>query len=66
VIEAGRFVLVHDLADDEVYATSWDTWEQAEVAFEDGRMPAGFTLIDTETGRRWLPGSRYEWEDAQT
>jgi hypothetical protein len=81
---AGRFVLLSH--PDEGYCTSWDTWEEASVAFErsDGtgaarriptgrfdrdltaRMPAGFKLFDQETGRTWLPGARYYWEDAAT
>jgi hypothetical protein len=72
VIKPGRFVLVcvvfeKGMAEpEEGYVTSWDTWDGAWSAFENNRMPAGFRLTDTETGRRWLPGARYEWEDAQT
>lgn len=62
--EAGRFTLV---AQDDIYVTSWDTWEEAAVAWpESGRMTEGYRLIDNETGRVWHPGAPYEWEAAQT
>lgn len=73
--QAGRFVMVVTVLEegmdepDEGYVTSWDTWEDAESAFavgDNGRMPVGFKLIDTETGRVWHPGTKHEWEDAQT
>lgn len=61
---AGRFTLV---AEDDIYVTSWDTWEEAAVAWpEEGRMVAPYRLVDNETGREWLPGARHEWEDART
>lgn len=64
---AGRFTLVHVGSEKEElgYVTSWDTWEEAAVAF-DPRMPVGFRLIDNETGRVWHPGTQHVWEDAQT
>jgi hypothetical protein len=75
---AGRFVLAQILNGEESYVTSWDTWEECEVAFESlrvlaprgeptrRRMPGGFYLKDGETGRVWHPGARYEWEAAST
>lgn len=61
---AGRFTLV---AEDDIYVTSWDTWEAAKVAWpEGGVMEAPYRLVDNETGRVWHPGARYEWEAAQT
>ena len=64
---AGRFVLV---SGENNYVTSFDTWEEAEVAFESNginrRMPLGFRLEDGETGRIWHPGAKYDWEDAAT
>lgn len=66
---AGRFVLLRADPHDEKggwYCTSFDTWEEAEACFDDGRMPKGYRLLDEDTGRVWLPGARYEWEDAQT
>lgn len=65
--EAGRFVLLTRGTQHfaESYVTSFDTWEEAGVAF-DPLMPQGFYLFDQETGREWLPGARYEWEDART
>lgn len=71
-MKAGRFVLVTvwfegGMDGEELgYVTSWDTWDEAIAAFENGRIPAGYRLIDDETGRVWPPGARYEWEDAQT
>lgn len=65
---AGRFVLTDESS--EAYVTSFDTWEEAEVAFESNgisaRLPLGFLLYDQETGRKWYPGSKYHWEDAAT
>ncbi len=49
----------------EGYVTSWDTWEECAVVF-DPRMPPGFKLYDNATGRTWRPGTRHEWEEAQT
>lgn len=50
-----------------MYVTSFDTWEEAQVAFEaDGRLPHKLFLFDGETGREWIPGSPYEWEAART
>lgn len=64
----GRFVLLQ--GDEDGYVTSWDTWEDANVAFESNgiraRMPLGFKLVDMQTGRVWHPGAQYRWEDAQT
>lgn len=71
-VRAGRFVLLHigfeeGMAEPELgYVTSWDTWEEAQVVFENGRMPVGFRLIDDATGRTWHPGATYDWESAQT
>jgi hypothetical protein len=63
MFKAGRFVLVFEGG----YVTSWDTWEDAGVAWDDnGFIPAGFQLEDTETGRVWSHGARYVWEDAAT
>lgn len=63
-LPAGRFTLV---AEDNIYVTSWDTWEEAAVAWpEEGRMIAPYRLVDNETGCEWLPGARHEWEDART
>lgn len=62
----GRFVLAAPHEGELAYVTSWDTWEECSVAFEDGRMPDGHQLIDEETGRTWLPGAPYEWEAAST
>lgn len=64
---AGRFVLTTGTMEEHInYVTSWDTWEECEVAFEDGRLPKGFYLFDGDTGREWIPGSPYEWEAART
>lgn len=61
---AGRFTLV---AGDDAYVTSWDTWEEAAIAWpEEGRLRYPYQLIDNETGRVWLPGARHVWEDART
>lgn len=61
--EAGRFVLTFEAA----YVTSWDTWEEAEDAWnDDGRIPTGYRLTDQETGRVWSHGARHVWEDAAT
>lgn len=62
----GRFVLLQRVGAEWSYATSWDTWEEAEVCFEDGRIPAHTKLVDDHTGREWWPGSPYEWEAART
>lgn len=64
--EAGRFTLCATHLEGLAYVTSWDTWEEAEAAFANGRMPDGHQLVDNETGRVWLPGTRHVWEDAQT
>jgi hypothetical protein len=62
--KSGRFTL---FAHEDTYVTSWDTWEEAAVAWpEAGRLEAPYRLVDNETGRVWHPGSRHEWEDAQT
>ena len=73
MFKAGRFVLLHVgfqegmEKEEEGYVTSWDTWEECEVVWNtNGLFPVGFRLYDNETGRVWHPGSRYEWEDAQT
>lgn len=64
---AGRFVLTTGTMEEHnFYVTSWDTWEECEVAFENGRLPRPFFLFDGETGREWIPGSPYEWEAART
>jgi hypothetical protein len=68
VLVAGRFTLV---AHEDSYVTSWDTWEEAAIAWpetpqEGAVMQAPFRLVDNETGRVWHPGARYDWEDAQT
>lgn len=66
---AGRFVLLGRVeeagmaAPEWGYVTSWDTWEEAAVAFP---IAAGFQLQDGETGREWPAHSRYEWEAART
>jgi hypothetical protein len=61
---SGRFTLV---AHEDIYVTSWDTWEEARIAWgADGLMFAPYRLVDNETGRVWHPGARYDWEDAQT
>lgn len=60
---AGRFVLLHLFPGHEGFVTSWDTWDEAEVAFP---IVDGFRLRDDETGRVWHAGSPYEWEAAQT
>jgi hypothetical protein len=66
-LAAPRFVLCSPTDRGQLaYVTGWDTWEECESAFEDGRMPAGFELHDGETSRVWHPGARYVWEDAQT
>jgi hypothetical protein len=57
---AGRFVLFEG---NENYVTSWDTWEECAVAFP---IEKGYRLRDDETGRVWHPGTRHNWEDAQT
>lgn len=63
----GRFVLCSPRENGQLsYVTSWDTWEECEIAFENGRMPEAYQLVDNETGRVWHPGARYEWEEAQT
>ena len=58
--QAGRFTLAYvgyqeDMDEPELgYVTSWDTWEEAQLAFnEDGSLPPGYTLIDNETGDAW-------------
>lgn len=66
---SGRFVLLmlvernHAPGERDVYITSWDTWEECEVAFP---LPPDTILQDCETGREWWPGSNYEWEAART
>jgi hypothetical protein len=63
MFEAGRFVLTFEGG----YVTSWDTWEDAGVAWDDnGFIPKDFQLEDTETGRIWSHGARHVWEDAAT
>ncbi len=60
---AGRFVLLiaNDDSDapDWNYVTSWDTWEECEVAFP---IKQGFKLRDDETGLEWLANWPYERE----
>ena len=66
-LRTGRFVLCSPQENGQLaYVTSWDTWEECAVAFEDGHMRDGHQLVDNETGRVWHPGARYEWEEAQT
>ena len=60
---AGRFVLLHVFEEEEGYVTSWDSWDDCDAAFP---IDKEFVLRDQETGRAWLPGSKYEWEAAQT
>lgn len=68
--EAGRFTLAYvawqeGMVEPELhYVTSWDTWEEAEASFPQGRIPVGYRLTDNETGRTWSTGARYLWEDA--
>lgn len=66
--KAGRFVLASGTPEEHnLYVTSFDTWEECEVAFEeDGCMSSYLYLHDGETGREWGPGARYEWEAART
>lgn len=67
--QAGRFTLCATHLEGLAYVTSWDTWEDAEGAFPEsngGRMPDGHQLVDNDTGRVWYPGTKHEWEDAQT
>lgn len=62
--ESGRFVLFTPGDDGrDYYITSFDTWEECEVAFP---IENGNRLRDDHTGRTWFPNSRYEWEDCQT
>lgn len=51
-----------------VLLNEWDTWEECAPAFENPRniILGDHRLFDNETGREWLPGARYEWEDART
>jgi hypothetical protein len=60
---AGRFVLLHDVDGEQAYITSWDSWEECEVAFP---IEGDAYLLDQDTGRRWDRFSRYEWEAAAT
>jgi hypothetical protein len=63
-MKSGRFVLVSGGTN---YVTSFDTFEEAAVAWDDnGFIPAGLQLEDTETGRIWSHGARHVWEDAAT
>lgn len=60
---AGRFVLLHGSKDEPYYITSWDTWEECEVAFP---IENDAWLFDQDTGRKWDRHSKYEWEAAAT
>lgn len=58
--QAGRFTLAYvgfqeDMDEPTLnYVTSWDTWEEAQVAFNDkGSLPPGYQLIDNETDKVW-------------
>jgi len=68
-----RFVLSEDSCDHpngEFVICCFDSWAEAEMAFESNgivaRLPLGRKLYDKETGRTWWEGSKYNWEDAQT
>ena len=50
--------------------TSVETWEECRTFFKVttkiARLPRGYVLRDTETGREWLPNAAYDWEAAGT
>jgi hypothetical protein len=61
-VASGRFVLF-EKGEEDIYITSWDTWEECQAAFPI-EYPA--ILRDDDTGREWHAGDPYEWESART